>query len=51
MGIQKIMSTHKKHLYCFSPPVMLATMLIEFGLAAYTLLGFKMTRRAFLTID
>ena len=29
---------------------MLATMLIEFGLAAYTLLGFKMTRRAVLTV-
>ncbi len=30
-------------LYCFSPPVMLATFLIEFGLAIYTLWRYKMT--------
>jgi hypothetical protein len=30
-------------LYCFSPPVMLATFLIEFGLAFYTLWRYKMT--------
>jgi hypothetical protein len=29
-------------LYCFSPPVMLATFLIEFGLAFYTLWRYKM---------
>jgi hypothetical protein len=30
-------------LYCFSPPVMLATLLIEFGFAAYTLWRYKMS--------
>jgi hypothetical protein len=30
-------------LYCFSPPVMLATFLIEIGLAFYTLWRYKMT--------
>lgn len=30
-------------LYCFSPPVMLATFLIEFGLAFYTIWRYKMT--------
>ena len=30
-------------LYCFSPPVMLATLIVEFGLAFYTLWKYKMT--------
>jgi hypothetical protein len=30
-------------LFCFSPPVMLVTLLIEFGLAFYTLWRYKMT--------
>ena len=30
-------------LFCFSPPVMLATFLIEFGLAFYTLWRYKMS--------
>jgi hypothetical protein len=30
-------------LYCFSPPVMLATFLLEFGLAFYTIWRYKMT--------
>jgi len=40
-------------LYCFSPPVMLATFLIEFGFAFYTLWRYKMTtvsRLAFVTL-
>ncbi len=32
--------------YCFSPPVMLATMAIEFGLAAYTMWRYKFTEIA-----
>ena len=37
---------HRKHqgkMYCFSPPVMLATFLIEFSLALYTVWRYKMT--------
>jgi hypothetical protein len=34
---------HPGRLYCFSPPVMLATFLIEFGLAIYTIWRYKMT--------
>ena len=37
---------HKKYigkLYCFSPPAMLATLIIEFSLAIYTLVRYKMT--------
>lgn len=37
---------HKKYtnkLFCFSPPVMLATFLIEFSLAAYTFTKYKLT--------
>ncbi|MDB5163442.1 MAG: hypothetical protein JWS12_59 [Candidatus Saccharibacteria bacterium] len=30
-------------LYCFSPPVMLATLVIEIGLAAYTVIRYRMT--------
>jgi hypothetical protein len=38
---------HKRHgstqFNCFSPPVMAATLIIEFGLAAYTIWRYKMT--------
>jgi len=34
---------YKGKLFCFSPPVMLATFLIEFGLAFYTLWRYKMS--------
>lgn len=34
---------YKGKLYCFSPPVMLATLIIEFCLAIYTLVRYKMT--------
>jgi hypothetical protein len=34
---------YKNKVFCFSPPVMLATFLIEFSLAAYTLWRYKMT--------
>ena len=34
---------YQSKLYCFSPPVMLATFLIEFGLVFYTLWRYKMT--------
>lgn len=37
-------------LYCFSPPVMLATFLIEFGLIFYTLWRYKMTTVSKLTV-
>lgn len=33
----------KNMLYCFSPPVMLATIIIEFGLLLYTLVRYKFT--------
>ena len=36
--------------YCFSPPVMLATFLIEFGFAFYTLWRYKMTTTSRLAI-
>jgi len=34
---------YRGKLYCFSPPVMLATLVIEFGLALYTLWRYKMS--------
>lgn len=40
------MSTKNKEskFYCFSPPIMLATLLIEFSLAAYSIWKYKMTK-------
>src|ERR1035437_5936385 len=41
-----LMTMFKKYqgkLYCFSPPVMLVTMLIEFSLVIYTVWRYKMT--------
>ncbi|MFZ2125503.1 MAG: hypothetical protein WA087_02860 [Candidatus Saccharimonadales bacterium] len=35
-------SKYKDKMFCFSPPVMLATLLIEFSLAAYTVWRYKM---------
>lgn len=47
-------TTSKKNqasLYCFSPPVMLVTLLIEFGLAFYTLWRYKMTTTSRLAVS
>lgn len=37
------MKRYAGNFYCFSPPVMLATMIVETGLAIYTLLRYKLT--------
>lgn len=42
---------YKGRLYCFSPPVMLATFAIEFGLAFYTLWRYKMSTIARLAVS
>jgi len=43
LGIMLKRYTRTGRLYCFSPPVMLATFLIEFGLAFYTIWRYKLT--------
>jgi hypothetical protein len=48
-----MLKKYQGKLYCFSPPVMLATFLFEFGFAFYTVWRYKMTtvtRLAFVTL-
>lgn len=39
-----MLKQYRGKLFCFSPPVMLATFLIEFGLGFYTIWRYKMTK-------
>ena len=43
-------NTHQQTLFCFSPPVMLATMIIEFGTAIYLCWRYRLTRKTRLTV-
>ena len=45
-----MLSKYKGELYCFSPPVMLATFIIEFSFAAYTIWRYKMSTLTRLTV-
>lgn len=46
----KYLKIENSKMYCFSPPVMVATFLIEIGLAVYTLVRYKMSELLFVVL-